>query len=43
MYYPGFLRMQPGDAVFARPVGGKADGTEDVLQLLNLNGRVRFL
>lgn len=32
----GLLRLSPGDAVFARPFGGKDDGTEDVLQLLVL-------
>ena len=32
----GFIRLNPGDAVFARPAGGNVDGTDDVLQVLVL-------
>ena len=32
----GFICLQPGDAVFARPAGGRADGTDDVLQVVVL-------
>ena len=36
MFVLGFIGLQPGDAVFARPPGGKKDGTDDVLQVMVL-------
>ncbi|VDB96799.1 unnamed protein product [Peniophora sp. CBMAI 1063] len=32
----GFLALQHGDAVFARPAGGKVNGSDDVLQVVVL-------